>query len=223
MIVIGKGNTAEVIEYQEGKVCKLFFEGYPLEYVELEYENAKEMYRNGIKIPEPFKIVNISNRNGIIYEKIEGETLLNCLSENRKSINDGLDLMVRLQIEVSKHHSHNVPSCKEYLKAMLKNKKVKDQTVLEAIEELEEDDCLLHGDFHPGNIMIMSDGLPTIIDFMNVCHGPFLYDIARTYFILHEFDDEMAEKYLEKMHAYKKDIQKYLMIIEICRRYERSK
>lgn len=26
----GKGNTAEVFEYTDGKVCKLFFEGYPM-------------------------------------------------------------------------------------------------------------------------------------------------------------------------------------------------
>lgn len=223
MIVIGKGNTAEVIQYQEGKVCKLFYEGYPLEYVQLEYQNAREMYRNKIRIPEPFEIVEIGNRNGIIYEKINGQTLLCYLSENKRSINDSLDLMVSLQYRISVHHSKNVPSYKDYLTTMLTNKKMKDQSVFDAIEKLEEGDCLLHGDLHPGNILITPDGLPFIIDFMNVCHGPFLYDIARTYFILHEFDDEIAGGYLKKMNVYKKDIQKYLTIIEICRRYERNK
>lgn len=35
--MIGVGNTAEVFEYGEGKVCKLFFPGYPKDAVEREY------------------------------------------------------------------------------------------------------------------------------------------------------------------------------------------
>ena len=42
---IGKGNTAEVFKYGEDKVCKLFYEGYPPEYVELEYKNAREVFK----------------------------------------------------------------------------------------------------------------------------------------------------------------------------------
>lgn len=69
MNLLGKGNTAEVFEYKNGKVCKLFFEGYPHEYVGLEFKNAKEMYRNEIRVPKPFQIVMIENREGIKSEK----------------------------------------------------------------------------------------------------------------------------------------------------------
>ena len=50
--ILGKGNTAEVIEYGIGKVCKLFNEGYPREYAELEFQNAKVMKKEGISVPE---------------------------------------------------------------------------------------------------------------------------------------------------------------------------
>ena len=36
--MLGKGNKAEVFEYEHGKVCKLFFEGYPQSYVEHEFK-----------------------------------------------------------------------------------------------------------------------------------------------------------------------------------------
>lgn len=55
MKLLGKGNTAEVFEYGDKQVCKLFFEGYPQEQVALEFQNAREMYQNKIRIPKPFK------------------------------------------------------------------------------------------------------------------------------------------------------------------------
>ena len=45
--MVGVGNTAEVFDYGDDKVCKLFYEGYPKEAVEREYRNAKEVERLG--------------------------------------------------------------------------------------------------------------------------------------------------------------------------------
>ena len=43
MKLLGKGNTAEVFDYGNKRVCKLFYEGYPDKYVALEFRNSKEM------------------------------------------------------------------------------------------------------------------------------------------------------------------------------------
>lgn len=107
MKLIGKGNTAEVIEYDQGIVCKLFFTGYPQEYVELEFQNAQEMYKNGIRIPTPFQIVKIGNRSGILYEKIIGNTLWRLLSEGEESPGKAIDQMVKLQRNIFTHHSRS--------------------------------------------------------------------------------------------------------------------
>lgn len=108
MKLLGKGNTAEVFEYEDGKICKLFYEGYLREYVELEFQNAKEMYNCKIRIPEPFQIVTIENRNGIIYEKIDGETLLNLMNENTENLEEYLDMFVKLHLDIISHHSKNL-------------------------------------------------------------------------------------------------------------------
>lgn len=220
MKLIGKGNTAEVVEYDQGIVCKLFFTGYPQEYVELEFQNAQEMYKNGIRIPTPFQIVKIGNRSGILYEKIIGNTLWRLLSEGEESPGKAIDQMVKLQRNIFTHHSRNVLSYKEYLVAMLKNKRVKNQGIFNQIKELPDKDFLLHGDFHPGNILIMPDETAVVIDFMNVCHGPFLYDIARTYFIIKQFDFSMADCYLRTINVQPEHIVDYLQVIEFCRKYE---
>ena len=220
MRLLGKGNTAEVFEYGNEKVCKLFFEGYPDEYAALEFQNAREMYKNKIRISKPFQMITIENRKGIIYERIEGRTLLNIIMENETNLDMLLNTFVNLQINILSHHTKNVLSYKEYLIAILKNKKINNQVILNAINVLPDNDCLLHGDLHPNNILVMSDGTPVIIDFMNVCRGPALYDIARTYFLIKQFDGCLADKYLKRIGVSENNIEKYLYIIKHFRKYE---
>lgn len=220
MNLLGKGNTAEVFEYTNGKVCKLFFEGYPHEYIGLELKNAQEMYRNKISVPQPFQMIKIENREGIIYERIEGKTLQNIIIETKEAVDTVLDMFVRLHLNIFAHHSKNVLSYKEYLIAMLKHKKMTNQMVFSKIIALPDDDYLLHGDFHPGNILVRSDETPVVIDFMNVCCGPVLYDIARTYFLMKQHSIYLANQYLKKMGVLENDISEYLNIIEFCRKYE---
>lgn len=83
--MLGVGNTAEVFEYGEGKVCKLFFAGYPKEAVEREYRNAMEVERLGLPAPKVYETVTLDGRNGIVYEKIEGKSMLECIFEIRNS------------------------------------------------------------------------------------------------------------------------------------------
>ncbi len=74
MNIIGKGDCAEVIEYGEGRVCKLFYNEQPDELVMLEYENSVEIFKRGVSVPEVFEIVELKGRKGIVYEKIYGKT-----------------------------------------------------------------------------------------------------------------------------------------------------
>ena len=220
MKLLGKGNTAEVFVYGSERVCKLFYEGYPGEYVALEFQNSKEMYKNRIKIPKPFQMITIENRKGIIYERIDGKTLLNIIMEDKSNLDELLNIFVNLQLDIFAHHTKNVLSYKEFLIANLKNKKINNQVIFNAINVLPDDDCLLHGDFHPNNILVMSDGTPIIIDFMNVCCGPALYDIARTYFLIKQFDDPLANRYLKCIDVSENDIAEYLNVIKFYRQYE---
>lgn len=105
MKLLGKGNTAEVFAYGNERVCKLFYEGYPGEYVALEFQNSKEMYKNRIKIPKPFQMITIENRKGIIYERIDGKTLLNIMMENESNLDELLNIFVNLQLDILAHHT----------------------------------------------------------------------------------------------------------------------
>ena len=174
--MLGKGNTAEVFECEHGKVCKLFFEGYPQQYVEHEYQNAKEVFRLKLKTPEPFGLVTINQRNGIIYERVDGEPLLN--HRQNTNIDELLDMFTQMHYEWLGNHSSNVL------------------------------------------LVRLSDGVPIVIDFMNVCYGPALYDMARTFFLLNQVNSSIANKYLKKMNVSVIDIAPYVNVIKQCRKYE---
>ncbi len=219
--MVGKGGTAEVIEYGDGKVCKLFYKGQPEEYVKLEYENAKEMYKNHITVPKAFEIVNIEGRIGIIYERIYGKSLRSLLNrENRSYV---LSVLIKLHRELLSCRSKILLSYKDFLKEIVKRSLNPDLQFIEEINFLPDGDSICHGDFHLNNILIKSDGTAVIIDFMNVCRGPFLYDIARTFSVLlREAESSLADEYLSGMGVLKSDISGYMEVIEKCRKYEKS-
>ena len=57
------------------KMCALFYQRIPYEFVQQEYENAKKLMGLGICVPELFEVIERDGRYGIIYEKIHGKPI----------------------------------------------------------------------------------------------------------------------------------------------------
>ncbi len=222
--MVGVGNTAEVFDYGDGKVCKLFYEGYPKEVAEREFRNAKEVERLGFPVPKVFEMVESEGRTGIVYEKIIGKSMLECILENPDRAGFYLEEFVRLQkkwLKESSVQAASVLSYKEYLQMLLNGAgQEAEASLLEEINALPQGNMLLHGDFHPGNVLISADHRAVVIDFMNACRGPVLYDIARTYVLLKERDEAFGRSYLAKMEVSEEEIETFYTVIEKCRRYE---
>ena len=222
--MVGVGNTAEVFDFGDGKVCKLFYVGYPKKAAEREFRNATEVQRLNLPVPKVFEMIESEGRTGIVYEKIVGKSMLECILENPDRAGFYLEEFVRLQKKWLKEASvqdASVLSYKEYLQMMLNGAgQEAEASLLEEINGLPEGDTLLHGDFHPGNVLITTEHCAVVIDFMNVCKGPALYDIARTYFLLKEKVEAFGRAYLEKMEVSEEEIEPFYKVIERCRRYE---
>lgn len=54
---IAMGNTAEIYEYGEKRICKLFYSGYPSAFVQHELRNAIMAEKLGIRTPKAYKII----------------------------------------------------------------------------------------------------------------------------------------------------------------------
>jgi predicted Ser/Thr protein kinase len=74
--MIGMGNTASVYEWEDGKVLKLYHQGYSYEAITNEYHNARAINNMDFAKPRVYDMISYEGKTGIIYEKIKGESLL---------------------------------------------------------------------------------------------------------------------------------------------------
>lgn len=232
--VVGKGNTATIYDWKEGTVLKLFNQGYPQKAVEREFENAKAISSLSFAKPKVYEMTDCEERLGIVYEKVEGESLLDWVMETG-DLQRCAEYMAGLHKTIVQHSVSHVPDYKQFLKNHIANNssinEMERNRVLEALERLKGGDTLCHGDFHPGNILI-STGKTVVIDFMNVCRGDLLYDVARTVFLVeytpvpeHAADRDtllhakkmLADLYLQEMKITREAIQDYIPVIAVAR------
>jgi uncharacterized protein (TIGR02172 family) len=233
--IIGTGNTACVYDWKKGKVLKLFNQGYPDDAIEKEYHNAMAIRNMDFLKPIAYEIISYEERRGIIYDRVDGESLLDWVMKSN-DLQECSIHMANLHKAIGRNNISDVPDYKDFLKHHIPNTLTldKQKEILQMIDKLPNGNSLCHGDFHPGNIMI-SGGSAYIIDFMNICHGDFLYDIARTVFLI-EFtpvpsdvvDKDMilfvkkslTELYLRQMNITRDMIQDYLTVIIAVRKGE---
>lgn len=145
------------------------------------------MKKMNIPIPEVYEIVNIGARTGIIYEKLKEQSILEKLvqGENTKDL---IKQIADFHKTILKRHTSEGISYKKFLELCIGEKTKLNMDMYDEIASLPEGNSLCHGDYHPGNIWIDKSGEMLLIDFMNVCHGPWQYDVARTYVLISEGD-----------------------------------
>lgn len=232
--MIGIGNTATVHELKDGKVLKLFDSGYPTDAIEREFFNAQAISNMSFAKPNAYEIVFCEERMGIIYDRVEGESLLDWVIKTG-DVQICAVYMAELHKSIGRNEITNVPNYKEFLKDNIvkgfSDNLDKQKKALQMLEKLGDGKVLCHGDFHPGNI-ILSDGHVVIIDFMNICRGDFLYDVARTVFlveytpvpaemenkeIVYQLKKTLTDLYLIQMNVTRDMIKDYLSVISAAR------
>lgn len=221
MKLINKGYTAEVYDYGDNKICKLFNENFPDFAVKYELNNAKIIQKTSIKVPRVYNIIEMNNRTGIIYEKIKGVTISDKI-DICKNIEYWMVRITKLHKNIFNYHTNEGISFKEFLRIILGDRNKENDYIFEQIDKLPDGDCLCHGDFHFSNIMVNDKDELFLIDFMNICYGPWQYDVARTYVLLEGFKrfGKVQELYLSNMNVKYSDIKDFVLIIKECRKFE---
>ena len=70
--LIAEGRTAEIYEWGEDKVLKLFKPEFSPRLAEHEFERALASQKTGYKVPKVYEHLTYEGSPGIIYQKIEG-------------------------------------------------------------------------------------------------------------------------------------------------------
>ena len=138
-------------------------------------------------MPEVYEIVYVGTRVGIIYKRLKGQSILEKLLQGG-DVDILLNKIIHLHKKILGYNTCEVMSYKEFLQLCIGEKTNRNVDIFNEIRELPDGNCLCHGDYHPDNIWVDTEGEVLVIDFMNVCHGPWQYDVARTYVLISEGD-----------------------------------
>ena len=187
MKIIGRGNTADIYEIDDNRILKLYKKGIPKEIIEIEFNNTKVAKSLIDIVPRPFETVVVNDRNGAIYEKINGKSMLDDVVSSVLTTKKQAKLIAHYHFNMQKEITVHLVTVKEKLKddihSVTELTDKEKEKVLQLLEELPNGNTLCHFDFHPGNIIIRNK-LPIIIDWMTLRVGDKCADVARTGILL---------------------------------------
>ncbi len=190
---IGEGRTAEIFEWGEGRVLRLFRDGASRAYARHEMEVSQRVHDTGIPSPAVYPtdsddgLVSIDGRLGFVMDRVDGLSMLQMLTgrpwllwRHARSFADlhlGMHARTAAGLPCQRDRFHRIVDRIEETVG----RGVADR-VRAAIDELWEGSAVCHGDFHPDNIL-MNDRGPVIIDWGPATSGCPAADVAWTVYL----------------------------------------
>ncbi len=229
--LLGKGNTAEVYAWGETLALKLFYAEYRQQCL-LEYEKAQTLRDLEGPVIRCHGLLEHEGRMGILYDRISGPSMLQELFEGKepemhmKQFADIHKCLLKAEVpdlpDYKKILAHDINRTERLTEATK-------QRILGLLDTLPAGEVFCHGDYHPGNLLVMN-GQSYVIDFMSAAKGHPYFDIARTVFLLRytpavhaeqqAFKNDIADLYLKEMGVCEQELSIYLCVIAAARLWE---
>jgi uncharacterized protein (TIGR02172 family) len=180
---IAEGREAEIFEWEGGNVLRLMRPDWPARSVDLQADALRAAHDAGIEVPAPKETTVVEGRHGLVMERVDGIDLLTLIGEKPWHIWSAGKTTGRLQAEMHDVTApEGLPNLRTELKKLVETSELVPDKIrgfaLRTLVDLPDGDRLLHGDFHPGNI-IQTDSSNVIIDWSNACAGDPHADLAR--------------------------------------------
>jgi len=185
--LLAQGRTAEVYAWQDGQVLKLFFSGYPPGVAQHEIEIGRVVSSMGLPTPKLIDALEVDGRQGIVYERVEGPSMLRQLREKPWRLFQLGRQMAELQAEIHRQKGTGLPLLQPALRASMQRLEKMPPDLQNGVrrlaQTLPDGDALCHLDFHPDQVLMTARG-PVIIDWLTAHQGHPLADVARTCVLL---------------------------------------
>jgi uncharacterized protein (TIGR02172 family) len=182
--LIGKGYTAEVYAWGEGRVLKLFHTWYAHERAEREFRAARAVHAAGLPAPAAYELVEIAGRTGIVFERLEGRSLFARLQARPWTLFAAVRRFAELHARIHRCDApDDLPTLRERIAGGISSagelSDSEKRTALDYLDRLPDGTAMCHGDFHPENVLLTPRG-PVIIDWGRASRGHPLGDVACT-------------------------------------------
>lgn len=180
---LGAGREAEIYAWGEGLVLRLARDPAAASMIDRERLALVAAHRAGACVPGAHERVTVDGRPGLVLDRVDGVDLLERLGRRPWTI-----LAVARTLGSQHAALHGIaapaglPGLRDDLRRRLGSRLVPGEVrarALERLEALPDGDRLLHGDFHPANLLRAPDGC-VVIDWTNGAGGDPAADVART-------------------------------------------
>ncbi len=184
---IGRGRTAEVYDHKDNKVLKLFYSTANEEDIEYEYLMTKSISDITSIVPKVYDVINVKDRKGIVFEKLNGEMLSDHLARNLKNARKVIHKFAQIQNRLNNISVENFPNHTNRLKLKIMNSSLlcnpEKEIILKYLKAINRGE-ICHGDYHPENVFVDQDHNFRVIDWANMFVSNKYIDIARTYYLI---------------------------------------
>ncbi|NBI27473.1 phosphotransferase family protein [Chengkuizengella marina] len=185
--LIGHGRTADIYEYGDNLVLKLFKTNIDEQSIIAEYNQSRIVQKKGLNVPFVIEIIDMNDRKGIVYERIEGKSMLQTMTSQPMKMECMARQMAQLQYSIHQTSSNELPDQKDILERFIQRADLlhdcQKEKIINYLHHLPSGNVICHGDYHPDNVM-MTPSNPKIIDWNNASRGHQMADVTRTFLLL---------------------------------------
>lgn len=183
---LGRGYNGEVYRLDEGTIIKVFFPGVTIDTVRQEQYMSREALLSGLPTVISYDTVLVGDRYGIVFEMLGTKTLSQTMADDTEHFDDWLDKYAALYKKY--HQTVGNPKVFPKVKEVFHNflnasadwySEEELQKLNDFVDAIPDSDTLVHGDFHPNNIMVLDGDLITI-DMGDLCIGHKAFDLLST-------------------------------------------
>lgn len=200
--IIAQGAGGSVYRLDKDTIIKVFLPGESLSVVQQERNTAQKAFLKGIPTAISYDVVRVGDSYGILYEMLKAQSMSKVLQEDSDRFEryaaDYVDLL--RQLHTTSADTDTFVSMKDiyheaidYSAKYFEDKYVRKCKAL--IDSIPDRNTLIHGDLHPGNIMMTDAGMMMIdLSRMGIGHPIFdLLEMAASHKNLAESNPAVAE------------------------------
>lgn len=182
--LVAAGRTSEVYAFGTDSVAKMLRPGVPRDWLRFEAELTAAVRAAGVPAPLVRDLIEIDTRTALVLEYIDGPSMWELM------VDQPLEAAALAQQLASIHRDLMAVGVPSGLPDMVDRtcRKIADADQLADLERAEavaladslpRGAALLHGDLHPGNILMSAAG-PVVIDWFDAAIGHPVADVVRS-------------------------------------------
>jgi hypothetical protein len=183
--LIGEGRMASIYACPDGRALKLFRAGLSRGVAEYDAERGRLIYGTSLNEPAVYESVTIGDQHGYYLELIDGSSVTQVFNKQPWRLASLSRTIAEAHADIHRHTVTGLTSFHDIFNRQCASAALPTDlktTALAAVNRLPKANRLLHGDFHPDNILLTSTRT-VVIDWANACIGHPLADVARTMII----------------------------------------